>query len=148
MLRCLWDRGVKGGSNEDSNLLVCLDKLLIWVIITIRCLCFDENRFMGSMKEHPENGHFSLFGPRVWTLFRSKIFFVMKMKTKKIISIRNLSCFSTRWVWSKNPIVLWIKIEETDLSCFPFIFDWDPFTSRKRLHPVRHSLLKSLLIIK
>ena len=52
---------------EDSTLFVYLDKLLIWVIITIRllCLCFDKNRFMGSMKEHSENGHFSLFGPRV-----------------------------------------------------------------------------------
>ena len=59
--------GEKKGSNEDSTLFVYLDKLLIWVIITIRllCLCFDENRFMGSMKEHPENGHFSLFGRRV-----------------------------------------------------------------------------------
>ena len=87
MLRYFWDRGGKEGSNEDSTLFLYLDKLLIWVIITIRLLClrFDENRFMGSMKEHPENGHFSLFGPRVWTLFRSKIFFVMKMKTKKII---------------------------------------------------------------
>ena len=67
MLRCFWDRGGKGGSNEDSTLFVFLDKLLIWVIITIRLLClrFDENRFMGSMKEHPENGHFSLFVPRV-----------------------------------------------------------------------------------
>ena len=67
MLRYFWDRGGKGGSNEDSTLFVCLDKLLIWVIITIRLLClrFDEDRFMGSMKEHPENDHFSLFGPRV-----------------------------------------------------------------------------------
>ena len=67
----------KGGSNEDSTLLVYLDKLLIWVIITIRLLClrFDENRFMGSMKEHLENCHFSLFEPRVWTLFTAKIFF-------------------------------------------------------------------------
>ena len=87
MLRCFWDRGGKGGSNEDSTLFVFLDKLLIWVIITIRLLClrFDENRFMGSMQEHPENRHFSLFGPKVWTLFTSKIFFIMKMKTKKII---------------------------------------------------------------
>ena len=67
MLRCFWNRGGKGGSKEDSTLFVYLDKLLIWVIITIRLLClrFDENRFMGSMKKHPENGHFSLFGPRV-----------------------------------------------------------------------------------
>ena len=87
MLRCFSDRGGKGGSNEDSILFVSLDKLLIWVNITIGLLClsFDENRFMVSVKEHPENGHFSLFGPRVWTLFRSKIFFVMKMKTIKII---------------------------------------------------------------
>ena len=58
MLRCFWNRGGKGGSNEDSTLFVYLDKLLICVIITIGllCLCFDENRFMGSMKEHPENG--------------------------------------------------------------------------------------------
>ena len=63
----LRDRGGKGGFNEDSTLFVFLDKLLIWVIITIRLLClrFDENKFMGSMEEHPENGHFSLFGPRV-----------------------------------------------------------------------------------
>ena len=67
MLRCFWNRGGKGGSKEDSTLFVYLDKLLIWVIITIRLLClrFDENRFMGSMKKTPENGHFSLFGPRV-----------------------------------------------------------------------------------
>ena len=67
MLRCFWDRGGKGGSNEDSTLFVYLDKLLICVIITIRllCFCFDENRFMGSMKEHSENGHFSLFAPSV-----------------------------------------------------------------------------------
>ena len=66
MLRCFWDRGGREGSNEDSILFVFLDKLLIWVI-TIRLLCFrfDENRFMGSMKEHPKNGYFSLFGPRV-----------------------------------------------------------------------------------
>ena len=70
----------------DSTLFVFLDKLLISVIIIIRLLClrFYENRFMGRMKEHPENGHFSLFGPRVWTLFTSKIFFIIKMKTKKI----------------------------------------------------------------
>ena len=69
--------GAKGGYNEDSTLFVYWDELLIWGIITIRlsCLCFDKNRFMGSMKEHPENRHFSLFGPRVWTLFKSKIFF-------------------------------------------------------------------------
>ena len=87
MLRCFWDRGGKRGFNVDSTLFVFLDKLLIWVIITIRLLWlrFDENRFMGIMKEHPENGHFSLFGSRDWTLFRSKIFFVMKMKMKKII---------------------------------------------------------------
>ena len=50
-----------------------LDKLLIWVIITVRLLClrFDENRFMGSMREHPKKGHFRLFGPRVCNLFRS-----------------------------------------------------------------------------
>ena len=85
MLRCFWDRVGKGGSNEDSTLFVYLDKLLIWIIITIRllCLCFDEYRFMRGMKEHPEYRHFSLFGPRVRTLFRSKIFFVMKIKTKK-----------------------------------------------------------------
>ena len=42
MLRCFWDRGEKGGSNEDS----------IWVIITIRLLClrFDENKFMHGKK--------------------------------------------------------------------------------------------------
>ena len=57
----------KGGSNEDATLFVYLDELLIWIIITIRLLClsFDENSFMGSMKEHPENSDFSLFGPRV-----------------------------------------------------------------------------------
>ena len=37
------------------------------------------------MKEHLENGHFSHFRPRVYTLFRSKTFTVMKIKTKKII---------------------------------------------------------------
>ena len=59
--------GAKGGSNEDSTLFVYLDELLNWVIITIRllCLCFDKKRFMGSMKEHPKNSDFSLFGPRV-----------------------------------------------------------------------------------
>ena len=56
-----------------------------WLLLLYYCLRFDKNRFMGSIKEHPENGHFSLFGPRIWTLFRSKIFFVVKMKTKKII---------------------------------------------------------------
>ena len=34
-LRCFWGRGGKGGSNEDSTSFVYLDKLLIWVIITI-----------------------------------------------------------------------------------------------------------------
>ena len=40
------------------------------------------------------------------------------------------------------------KSRKPIFSCFPFIFDWDPFTSRTRLYPVRHSLLKRLLIIK
>ena len=59
--------GEKGAPMRTRPWIVFLDKLLIWVIITIRLLYlrFDENRFMGSMKEHPENGHFSLFGPRV-----------------------------------------------------------------------------------
>ena len=58
--------GEKGGSNEDPTLFVYLDELLMSVIVTIRllCLCFDKNRFMKSMKEHPENGHFNLFRPR------------------------------------------------------------------------------------
>ena len=100
------------------------------------------------MREHPENGHFSLFGPRVLTVFRSKIFFVMKMKTKKLsksaicpvlkhggFDPRIQSCHGYK---SKKPI----------FSCFPVIFDWDLFASRKQLHPVRYSLLKRLLIIK
>ena len=74
-------------------------------------------------KNTRKNGHFSLFGPRVWTLFRSKIFFVMKIKMKKIIQIRNWPCFATRWVQSKNPIVSWIKIEKTDFfHVFPLFW--------------------------
>ena len=143
--------GAKGGYNEDSTLFVYLDELVIWVIITIRllCLCFDKNRFIGSMKEHPENSHFSLFGPRVWTPFRSKIFFChenwneQKLSKSAICPVlqhggfdpRIQSCHGQK---SRKPI----------FSCFPCICDWHPFTSRKRLHLVRHSLLKSLLIVK
>ena len=97
MLRCFWDRGAKRGSNEDSTLFVYLDKLLTWVIITIRllCLCFDENRFMG------------------W----------------------NLPCFETRWVWSKNPIVAWMKIEKTDFFMFSLYFWLGPLYISKAIAP-------------
>ena len=65
---------VGGGFREYSTSFVYSDKLLIWVIITIRLLCLHFN------------GHFSHFELSVWTLFRSKISChedVMKMKTKK-----------------------------------------------------------------
>ena len=72
------NEGTKGGSSEDPTLFVYLDALLIWVIITIEllCLCFDKNRFMGSMKEHPENSDFSLFGPKVWIQCTGRNFFL------------------------------------------------------------------------
>ena len=60
--------GGGGVFHEDSTSFVYSDNLMIWVIITIRLLClhFYENRFMEKgMKEHPENGYFNHFGPRV-----------------------------------------------------------------------------------
>ena len=86
MLRYVYRDG--DGVDSMRTLPHSCTRILIWVIITIRLLCFhlNKNRFMEKgMKEHPENGPFSHFGLRVCTLFRSKIFTVMKMKTKKII---------------------------------------------------------------
>ena len=86
MLRCFWDRGGKGGSNEDWTLFVYLDILLIWVIITIRllCLCFDENRFMGSVANVNQG--------ELW----NHIFVLLDKKEKRERSSRGNGCLKKK----------------------------------------------------
>ena len=78
-----------------------------------------------------------------------KYFFLMKIKTNKNYLNPQFALFCNMvGLIQQSNRVMDKNRGNRFFSCFPFIFDWDPFTSRKRLHPFRHSLLKSWLIIK
>ena len=69
-----------------------------------------------------------------------KYFLLWKWKRKKLS--KSEICNTVGSIQESNRVIDKNR-ENRFFQFFPFIFDWDLFTSRKRLHPVHYSLLKS-----